>query len=107
MGIPASESPIAEQKIPTEYKFIKRGELSPLLAALSKSTHVGIRLKRIDRINYGNFSTVVRATGALIMLREITSGAAEVIPDLRNVQQFQLTQDFLNFKADTVYEIVL
>lgn len=101
-----SESPIAEQKVPLECALVKRYELIPLLVALSKSSNVRIRLKRIDRINYGNFSTVVRASGALIMIREINSGLAEVIPDLRNVQQFQLDQNFLNYNANVIYEVV-
>ena len=40
------------------------------------------------------------------MVREINSGLAEVIPDLGNVQQFQLDQNFLNYNANVIYEVV-
>lgn len=86
--------------------FIKRQDFFALLTTLSKSTSVSIRIKRIDRLNYGNFSTVVRASGALIMLRETNYGPAEVIPDLRDVQHFELDKDFSAYCARTIYGVI-
>lgn len=57
-------------------------------------------------MSYGNFSTVIRASGALIALREINGGRAEVIPDLDDIQQFELDHDFSNYKGGIVYEVM-
>ncbi|HEY0742579.1 MAG TPA: hypothetical protein VGD40_13985 [Chryseosolibacter sp.] len=101
------ELPVLEKKSSLEdIPQIKRHDLIPLLVALAKTPGTSIRTKRTDRTGYGNFSTVVRATGALIMLRETNSGPAEVIPDLVVIQQFELNKDCLNFKAHQVYEVI-
>lgn len=87
-------------------KYYKQNELFSLLSSLSKAPDVAIRIKRIDRLNHGNFSTVVRASGALIMLRELGSGLAEVIPDLRDVQYFELNKDFQKIKGNLTYAVI-
>jgi hypothetical protein len=96
----------AKNKVGDSVHFIKRQEFLPLLQKLATAHDVAIRIKRIDRLSQGNFSTVIRASGGFIMVREIGTGIAEVIPDLLDVQYFELDKDFSNFKANTLYSLV-
>jgi hypothetical protein len=95
-----------ENKVGDSVQFLNRQEFLPLLQQLANAHDVAIRIKRIDRLNHGNFSTVIRASGGFIMVREIASGIAEVIPDLRDVQYFELDKDFSGCKANTIYSVV-
>lgn len=65
-----------------------------------------IKLKRVDRMNYGNFSTVVRCSNALILLREEETGLAESLPEMRYVSHFILQEDVGDFTANIEYSVL-
>jgi hypothetical protein len=77
-----------------------------LMLCLYQNRTPRIKVKRIDRLNYGNFATVVRCSSALILLREDETGIAEVLPDFKYVTHFILENAVQRYEANTEYPII-
>ncbi|HEY0653532.1 MAG TPA: hypothetical protein VGD65_10400 [Chryseosolibacter sp.] len=79
---------------------------SKLMLQLYQKRSPQIKLKRVDRMNYGNFSTVVRCSSGLILLRDEQSGVAESLPEMRYVSKFVLNEQCLEFLPNVEYTIL-
>ena len=86
--------------------YLKRYEMPALLQKLSKHPSVFLKIKRIDRLNFGNFTTVARATSAMTILRDVETGENDWLPDISIISEFQISSDFEQFKANTLYSLI-
>jgi hypothetical protein len=92
--------------VPQAVLPITQANFAKLMLCLYQNRTPRIKVKRIDRLNYGNFATVVRCSSALIMLREDETGIAEVLPDMKYVTHFILEDAFQCYEANTEYPII-
>jgi hypothetical protein len=85
---------------------LNRCEMAALLMNLFKTPTVQIKIKRLDRMHYGNFSTVVRASAALIVFLDGETGQMEILPELSLISEFQVSADFAGYFANTAYTLI-
>ncbi len=86
--------------------YIKRNQLPSLLQKLSRVDAISIKIKRTDRLNEGNFTTVARASFAVIILRDVVTGATEILPDISVISEFQLSDNFDQCKGNVAYIVI-
>jgi hypothetical protein len=89
-----------------EIRQIRPLELFYLFQKLYTRQDVSIRIAKEGSHDFGNSSTVIRASNSLIMLRDQVTGEVEFLSELKAVQKFTLDKDCLPYKANVAYKII-
>jgi hypothetical protein len=91
---------------PKEIKSIRPLEVFYLFQKLYLRQDISVRIRKNEEHEFGNQSTVIRASNSLIMLRDQVTGEVQFLSELKSIREFILDKDCLPYKANSSYRVV-